>query len=501
MAVTAGPFGRRRAALYVSLSLIACSCAGMPGAVAVPVYILLSRPKTEPGAWRAIAPYLLFQALILLAIVRILAYWNVSPTMTPRISGLLGGAWIVYTAPFQFLAASTAITEPGVAQAALGSAAAWTAMAVSARWLDGPVRRLLIALWAGYAALALLIGLGRSDFTCLTILYTDRYYYFFLLPLAIHTAAAGGALAAWARARSRRAGLVAACGMAALIAAGFTGSRLKMEAAVPWAAYRFHDDAWMRGRALADLIAARALGPLSGDLILADGRAPFDGVHTGGLELSTLFYTQYPRGLPRVRWTPPRQRLADADAALQNRISDAWSQGIGVPSPACVVDGVLQSAGAPPSVDFRTGSFDSAVVSGFHGWESAYRWMSRSGVIRLRATGGNVLFIRAHAPLHLLRKKWPDLTAFRATVKAGSAEAGGIAITGAEEREFRLTLPQPIAAGETVEVTLTADLVWRGVDVSLPDERELSLALIAIGFPPPEGAQARSAGSLVSEGR
>ncbi len=497
IAVIAAPFSHRREALYGSIALIVCSCAGMPGAVAaataIPAYVWLSRPKLATGPWRAISLYLLVQALILLAIVAVLAHWNVSPTMAPRMSGLLGGAWLVYTAPFRFLATWTDAVEPRVAQAAMWSAAAWAAIAISARWIEGPVRRLLFALWAGDAALALLVGLGRSDFTYLTFLYTDRYYYFFLLPLAIQTAAVGASLA-------RRTGMLAAFAMAALIAAGFFGSRLKMEAAVPWATYRLHHEAWTRGKALAGLIEARALGPLSRDLTLADGLAPFDGVHTGGLELSTLFFTQYPHGFPRVRWAAPKQRLTDADAVLENQILDAWSLGIGLPSPVCVVDGVVQSAGPPSSVDFRTGSFENAAVSGFHGWERAFRWMSRSGVIRLRATGGDVLFVRAHAPLNLLRKKWPDLRAFRASVRVGSDALGEIAITKTDEQEFRLTLPKPIAAGEIVRVTLTAQLVWRGVEVDLPDERELSLALIAIGFPPPEGAPAQSGGSCVSTG-
>jgi hypothetical protein len=181
---------------------------------------------------------------------------------------------------------------------------------------------------------------------------------------------------------------------------------------------------------------------------------------------------------------------------VENQILDGWGEAVGSPSPVCVVDGAVVDHRVDSFVNFRAGAFEKAVIRGFHNWEQGFRWMTRSGTIRLAGGSGDSITILAHAPLGLLQKKWPGMKELRANVSVDSAPIGEIAITSPVEQEFHLPLPADVRArvseGRSIDVTLTTPAIWRGLDVGLVDERELSLALIAIGFPPKTTALASS---------
>jgi hypothetical protein len=67
-----------------------------------------------------------------------------------------------------------------------------------------------------------------------------------------------------------------------------------------------------------------------------------------------------------------------------------------------------------------------------------------------------------------------------------SKPVGEILITGEHEQEFHISLPAEIqsriAPTHGIDVTLRSELTWTGADVHINDNRELSLALYAIGF-------------------
>ncbi len=489
-----GPRGR--AAPIVSLTLILGSCSAMAevvvATISIPAYVFIAHPRLAWSRWQAIRACLCLQVLIFMWASWTLNRWGVSPTMKPRLSGLLGGGWLVLTAPYRFLMAWVPLPDSSLGanllNAAAWSALAWTALVLSSRWLDKATKGLLLALWTGDILFAMLVGLGRSDFSLLTLFLTDRYYYFFLLPLSIHAAVVASAIISKLRMSGRIAKLSIACGVVALVMAGLAGSRLKLGLAIPWKIYSFHRKALSEGKALADLISVRAsTQEPPREILLADGEIPFDGIHKDRIALSTLFFSEFPSGVRGVKWAFGGAAIPSVDASIENQLLDGWSQAIGTSSPVCVVSGSLRDVRSSSWIDFRKGSFENAIVRGFHGWEQTFRWMSRSGTVRLQGSGDS-LVIRAHAPINLLRKRWPDIQGLRATIQANSIPIGEIFITRLGEQEFRLQVPTEVrawmAAGNSIDVTLQSEVTWRGADVDLPDERELSLALVAIGFPP-----------------
>jgi hypothetical protein len=495
----AGPAGRGKAALCASLALVLASCMGMAAAAVVagtsiPAYIFLANPKLALSRWRAILVYLLLAVLMLLGASLNLAHWGGSPTV--RFSGLLRGGWLTLTAPLRFLMSWRPLLESWLLRSPLhiaaGSVAAWAILLVSSYWLERKARILLLALWAGDCVFTLLIGLGRSGVSLFDLFMTDRYYYFFLLPLSIHVAAVAAAWISGLTANRRGAKPLAAIAIAFVIAVSLVGSRAKLDLTIPWTIWQLHERALLRGQALVRLIAARA-SALQGsrELWLSDGEIPFEGVHKNSIQLSTLFFTEFPNGLPGVKWSYGEPGIPAADALVENQLFDGWSQAFGIASPMCVADGALQEVGTIGWIDFRRAPFDKAVIRGFHHWERPFRWMTRSGTVRVPGEGGGALVIRAHIPLILFHRKWPDFRGLRAEVQVDSTPVGEIFITREEDQEFRLPLPadiqSKIATNHGADVTLRSDLTWTGADVGILDDRELSLDLITIGFSPPTG--------------
>jgi len=150
----AGPAGHRKAALIASLALVLASGMGMAAgsvvaATSIPAYILIENPKLAVSRWRAILAYLLLAALILVGASLALAHWSVSATL--RFSGLLGGGWLILTAPFRFLVAWVSSPDSLFAQSPLHTAAwsvaAWAILLISSYWLERKTRILLLALW------------------------------------------------------------------------------------------------------------------------------------------------------------------------------------------------------------------------------------------------------------------------------------------------------------------------------------------------------------------
>jgi hypothetical protein len=98
--------------------------------------------------------------------------------------------------------------------------------------------------------------------------------------------------------------------------------------------------------------------------------------------------------------------------------------------------------------------------------------------------------------LDFLRKKWPKLPGIRVGVDVEGATLGHVFIDRLDEQEFRVPIPAAFprkGIGSDLEVTLRSEQSWRAIDVdpSVLDERNLGLALIAIGFQQPRGTNPR----------
>ena len=139
-------------------------------------------------------------------------------------------------------------------------------------------------------------------------------------------------------------------------------------------------------------------------------------------------------------------------------------------------------------IDFRERSHEFHVVSGFWAWERMFRWMSAEGVLRLTPVVGAPLLIRAHVPLSLLRRRWPDLKGVRAIVNVNGFRAGEVYIDREGVQDFRVAVPPNcFRPGEEALVGLKCDVTWRPreVDPQNMDERLLSIAVTAVEFRDP----------------
>jgi hypothetical protein len=392
------------------------------------------------------------------------------PPMKAGPSVLWNGVWLAYSAPARFLLSWAPPLSDDFRTVLWGGAAVWILLLAMLGSLESRQRRLVLAILLGPIALGVLIGLGRADFTLPVFFYTGRYYYFYLLPLALG--------AACVLARLPRLGSWLG---AALLVAGLWGSRLRHEREVPWRAMRLNGEDQQHGLALARRIRRVAS---RGPLTLADGPIPFGNVHKESLALSMLVYTAFPRGIAGVTFS--HGPIARDEQRAQNRILDRWED---VPR-VCVVDGVLRRR-SESWIDFRQGSHGTNLLEGFWGWEQAYRWIGPRARLRLVAPqGAQELVLIARAPVVDLKRPLP------VKVVVDGAPAGVAVIDQAGDREFRF--PVRTAAGRSIVVGLEPEWTWHVADLNLAghDPRALSIAVVAVGFAGSEPAGPCSADSM-----
>lgn len=404
------------------LILAVLSLNGILGAVlALPAYYWLVRER-RPARALLVAMVALYAAGI----------WRVGFSLR----GIELGAWLIFTAPFRFVTSFTTLS-PGFRTVWELAPLAWIATAASCWWIDARQRRLVLFVWMPAILLASVIGFARADYPFRFgpgSLYTaDRYYYLFLFPLAIQCALVLGSLQ-WRP-------IIIAVLMAALI-----GSRAHYLADVPQANFAASARALDRGRALVDAIRASTTRPL----LLKDEAIPLDGARNNAATLAFLIYSQYPRGIPGVRLV--RQSAPD------EAILAPWLR--------------------PPSshIDFKHASYEEDLTSGFSWWEPPFRWMTGRGSLHLMAAPGD-LVISAYAPVDQLHRT------IHVAVTVNGRAIGDLAITQPGAHDYHLN-PGALTIGEPAQITLTSDTVWHARDIFPQsfDERDLSIAISAIGF-------------------
>jgi len=277
-------------------------------------------------------------------------------------------------------------------------------------------------------------------------LYTaDRYYYVFLFPLVAHCILFASAF------KLPRAAVAL---LIILTALALAASRTRYLANIPRGTFEAAGHALQRGRLLVETIRSSPTRPL----LLADAPIPLDGARNNSLKLAFLIYSEYPHGMSGVRLV--QQPLSPPQAAIENSLLNGWT--------------------ARPSsqIDFRNASYEAALTSGLSWWDAPFRWMSGSGSLHLIAAPGD-LVVSAYAPVDQLHR------AIHVSVTINGQPAGTFAITSAGVHEYHVQ-PPAIASGSIANITLTSDFVWHARDI-LPqslDDRDLSIALSAIGFAP-----------------
>jgi hypothetical protein len=355
------------------------------------------------------------------------------------------GGWLVLTAPFRFFAGFTTFAIPGFRTILDWSAVAWLPLLVSGWFLRARYGRVLLLVWAPAVLLSITVGVARADFDVMRygpgVLYVaDRYYYFFLLPLATQCVLVLHSVR-WPR------------WMAAVILAGaLAGSYAHFHDNVVLGHFEAGRKALNQARAVFQAVRSAPVRPL----VLGDVPVPVDGALFNKATLAFLIYGESPGGIPGVRVV--RGPLDARQEAMEDALLRPWLR----PTPA--------------RIDFQEASYEEDLDSGFSWWEPPFRWMGRQASLRLMAAPGD-LVVRAYAPVEQLHR------VIHIAVAVNGRAIGQLAVGLPGTREYILKAP-PLTPGTTVNITLTSDTVWHARDI-LPDsldERDLSIAISSIGF-------------------
>lgn len=394
---------------------------------------------------RRMAALLLAVILALLA----LAFWRQTRThdrdpLAFSLRALELGGWLVLTAPFRFFAGFTALAIPGFRTILDWSPVAWLPLLVSGWFLRARYGRALLLVWTPALLVSVMTGVARANYPDRFgpgLLYMgDRYYYFFLLPLAIQCVLVLYSLR-WPR-------WIAP----AILAAALLGSYAHFRAGLLLGHFDAGRKALDRGRAVVQAISSFPVRPL----VLSDVSVPLDGANYNAATLAFLIYGEYPSGIPGVRVV--RGPLDARGQAAQDALLKPWLR----PTPS--------------HIDFKAASYEEDLDSGFSWWEPPFRWIGSQAALHLIAAPGD-LVIRAYAPVDQLHRT------IHVTVAVNGRAIGQLAIGDPGTREYMLKAPR-LTPGTRVNVTLTSDTIWHARDIfpdSL-DERDLSIAISSIGF-------------------
>jgi hypothetical protein len=396
-------------------------------------------------------------AALLLAAARF--HPGTPPLPGPAITraGLARGVWLTAVAPARFLIGLFP-PYPGETAAIFGLVAlAGTLLLASFFWLTRAERRLVLVLWSGPALLGVVVGLARSDLDYRLLFLKSRYYYLYLLPLALHLAF----LAGRATRPAARLAIAVAC------AAALWGSHVRFLSEIPWPLMAAVEADVRSAERLAGQI-RQAAAP--GTLHLADGPIPFDSVMGHELHLSTILRTEFPQGLAGV--TIEEAPVAKDDENAQNLLLDRWE-----PAPrVCVRGGRLTNTRSRSWIDFRRAGFDEAQLDGFWDWSPPFRWMKPRASLFVESIPGQDLVLRAGVP-------GPALPAeVHLTILADGRPVGAVVLNRAEPQEIRL--PIRAARVRPVLIALEADRAW-SLDELYPRSPNLglvSLSVWAVGF-------------------
>ena len=355
VAILVSPCARKWWADVAVLILIVVASMGMGAtaiaALSIPLYLVLGRPESISVRRRQL---IIGFSLALVAAILMGTRWLMSAhgVHGPAFAfqGTYDGLFLVFTAPGRFVLAWTPFGGLGLRWDLPASAVGLVLFVLSWRWVPRALRTLLFALWVGDGLLVFLIGMGRYKIaTYLDLFSTDRYYYFFLLSLALQAAAA---LAHMTRRLLQGASptrkTAIACVLACLMMAALVMSHIRLGETMLWWVIDQHQLDFREAKVLAKIVKATAAEQ---NLHLADGPIRFPGTLNEHLGFSAIIYTQFPSGLPGVVWnlsaTPTASvgwpyhvaPISNADAAVQNQIFDEWSKKINRPPYTCVIGG------------------------------------------------------------------------------------------------------------------------------------------------------------------
>jgi hypothetical protein len=358
MAILVSPCLRRKWAVPAVLALMVVSSLAMAAtsvaAFCIPVYLYLAKPDVLSVRQRnvAIGASALLSAAILMGTRLVMSLRGLHHLVTFTGKGALAGLFFIATAPGRYLLAWAPIRNPSLNPDVIVSVAGWLLIVTTWRFVPRRLRELLLALWIGASLLTFLIGLARYDQTYEWLFTVDRYYFFFLLPLSLQTAAAldhAIAKVLYGACPARKAAITCVAGGVLLCLLAMSHSRL--DRTIDWVYLNASRKEFKQAKTLAELLKIESARQ---SLHLVDGPLLMPGVHKRHMALACVVFTRFPAGLPGITWThsasPPTsvdfrwrvQPISDEDAAAENRILDEWARAENRPSYSCVVGGVMQ---------------------------------------------------------------------------------------------------------------------------------------------------------------
>ena len=367
IAVLVSPYARKRWTDVAVLVLIFLSAMGMGGisvaSLAIPLYLLLAKPDTMTASRRKLMIVLSVSltGAILLATKWLMKAHHIG-SLEFAVKGIYDGLFLIFSSGGRFLLAWTPFDEFKLPIDIAVSAIGWGLILLTFRLVPKSLRKLLLALWVGNGLLALLIGMGRYKITnYLDLFTTDRYHYFFLLPLALQAAAVldravRRLLEGASRARKMALGGALFCLLAAALVMSNIRVKKQMDV-LQWVIVQ-HRQEFREVKVLAKMIRKKAA---TQHLHLAEGPIRFEGPLNVHMGLSCIIYTQFPKGLPNIEWTlnkvpttsvgspwdvPP---ISEADAAVENQILDEWYRRIKREPYSCMINGKMQDVLPVPS--------------------------------------------------------------------------------------------------------------------------------------------------------
>ncbi|MGP0071099.1 MAG: hypothetical protein ACLPWF_04100 [Bryobacteraceae bacterium] len=450
-------------ALGWAVLMLIVAALGMNGvlvaALCLPVYCWFTRRRRAAGI-------LLGVIVPLLA----LAFWQQTrqhdrEQIALSLRGFELGAWLIGTAPLRFFSGFTTFAIPGFRTILELSPLAWLPLLASAWFMKARYGRVLLLVWTPAIVISIMVGLVRVNYYPDRygpgVLYiADRYYYFFLFPLVTQCVLFLSSF------RLPRWGTPA---VFAVLAAALIASYAHFRANVVLGHFDSGRHALEQGRLLVQTIRSSSARPL----LLTDAPIPIDGANKNTLTLAFLIYSEYPRGIPGVRLIDGP--LDARGAVIENSILNQWAAA----PPVCVINGRLQPVRAGSHIDFQKASYEEALTSGFSWWEPPFRWMDERGELHLAAAPGD-LVVSAYAPVDQLHQP------IRVTVRVNGRPVGEFVMSTPGPLDYRLHMPE-LKPGSTANITLQSNVVWHARDL-LPqslDERNLSIAILAIGFGDP----------------
>lgn len=455
-----------------TLSLVLAGLSMNASVLCVPILILafwqrLGRGPRErfivAGIWLAIAVCILVWSIVQMK------EDDTTAGMERLIAAARNATFLATAAPYRWLM----VWSTGAGGAVPGW---WTVGAGFVIWIamhfavPGTLRRLIIMLSASAAVIAAAVGYGRSDFPLSELYLTDRYFYWFLVPLAMITVAVVCQLLPVSRHRL-------ACGGIVLLA--LAGGWLQSTRSLA----PLHGYPWIRttmtgvesAKRLAVILAASGQeAPIE---IENDAFIPIDGLHKGGLTFRTLSYAMNPHGIPGLQFA------ASANGASDARLNDVlrrWAQAEGWPAPPFLAVLGKMKPLLLPCIDFARSGSAQQIVSGFHDWDGEGRWMDVRGIAELSRSDESSVHIQAFTPRSLLLAALPPETSFTVKVSANGKPIGTLKFADGDTAD--VTFPLPPAAGDRVRITMESAFSWKGRDAypGNNDPRTLTVRLLRI---------------------